>query len=186
MALILWVACWIRHRPFWISLIVWRHVCLNRLAGLVPFSTHIASRNDLPSKQVLLLSGFPNPLLTTSTSGSIVKYIHSSLFADPVGICWSRFEGLSQIMLSHFNRKWLGVKIVKILGRQLLLSGVLRWELALQNTLLYWANRRWGFSGCRLRSLLYYKLEPVIPIFHQSVALQEGWTSKQSFSQLLS
>ena len=90
-------------------------------------------------------------------------------------------EHLRSLVLAIYDLAWVPPNLQ---GHHLLLSGVMRWVFALQDTLLCWVPRRWSFGCPRLQSWPFCNFEPVSSRFNQSVELREDWISKQWFSML--
>ena len=180
--------------PFWLSLISQHRRCQWRSQRFVPVYTHSASQSHLLAILTSLLSGFAHVLLITSISGSIVEDIHESIFfrscrhmLEPFWMIFSGRESVHwmawmvhsrSLVLARNDLVWV---LSNLQGRHLLLSGVLRWVFVLQDTLLCWVPRLWGFGCPRLQSWLSCNFEPVFSRFHQSVELREDWSSKNLF-----
>ena len=71
----------ILHVPVWLSLISQHRRYQWKSQLFVPVCIHSVSQSDLRAILNRLLSGFAHVLLTTSISGSIVEYIHESIFS---------------------------------------------------------------------------------------------------------
>ena len=135
------------HVPFWHPLIAQHRRCQWRPQWFVPACTRSVPQSHLLAEQIHLLSEFAQVLLTTSISCFIVEGILESIFSRS---CRDMLEPFRTIFVDHCSVHWMAWKKhsrfhvlarndlawvpSSLRGRHLLLSEVLRWVFALQDT----------------------------------------------------